>query len=239
MSGFEVAGLILGAVGLVAVFKEGHATVKKYRERRRQRRQSSNASGLEMTLHNGGTSVKDRYDNFHQAYGSLFAKGDSVARDGLKDLVILMQRDIIMILQHSITNKNSPLDIPRLTSVASTSADGALALMSELAQRLAIASPPKRFPSLEYGVPRVVEVGSDDESECSSESSSESDSESGSEADFDEGSDEEESDSESGSGSDSDDSSAYEFRRRRGFRGRAKGVFDILRGREPELVLYN
>ena len=79
MSGVEIAGLVLGAAGLVPVFKEGFKLVQSYRQRRRVRLlgfTTSSSTALEKETRNGETIIANRYEEFYGAYGDAFARGD-------------------------------------------------------------------------------------------------------------------------------------------------------------------
>lgn len=79
MFGFEIVGLILGAIGLVPIFKEGHKLVQSYRKRRRFRSLGFITRGittLESETLNGETTIANRYQGFFAVYGDAFAQGD-------------------------------------------------------------------------------------------------------------------------------------------------------------------
>lgn len=79
MSGFEVAGLVLGIMGLVPIFKEGHRLVQSYRQSRRISLpgfMTPRITALEKETWNGGTAIETRYQGFVNAYGDAFASGD-------------------------------------------------------------------------------------------------------------------------------------------------------------------
>lgn len=82
MSGIEIAGLVLGAVGLmglVPIFKEGYLLAKSHRQQRHARLlaiMDQNTATLENETQNGETMVESRYKGYYTAYGKAFARGD-------------------------------------------------------------------------------------------------------------------------------------------------------------------
>lgn len=79
-----MAGLVLGAVGLVTVFKEAYKLVKKHRQKRRIGLLGlgiSDTAPLEHEIHSGESSLVSRYKGFHAAYGDAFARGDGMFTD--------------------------------------------------------------------------------------------------------------------------------------------------------------
>jgi len=79
MSGLEVAGLVIGAIGLVTIFKEAYTLVKAHRKRRRIRLFGfgvPDTTKLADEIYNGESALVTRYHGFHAAYGDAFARGD-------------------------------------------------------------------------------------------------------------------------------------------------------------------
>jgi hypothetical protein len=75
MSGLEIAGLVLGVMGLVPVFKEACSMVKKWR-RRKFLKAGSDSAGLANHLDESAVAIKDRYNEFYRLHGDAFARGD-------------------------------------------------------------------------------------------------------------------------------------------------------------------
>ncbi|KAK6536629.1 hypothetical protein TWF281_000856 [Arthrobotrys megalospora] len=142
MSGFEIVGLVLGVVGLVPIFKEGYVMVKQYRHKRKLKFLASNSSTstLKHTLGDSSTALTTRYDSLYSSYGAKFATGDSTSREELSKIIIILQGEIIVALRMALTG--GTLQNPdHLNSVAAKSREDAIAVLGQLAQRIAIASP--------------------------------------------------------------------------------------------------
>jgi hypothetical protein len=64
MSGFEIAGLVIGIAGLVPVLREGHRIVINYRARRRLRLQSSGVTPLAGEIQRSESKIHAQYLDF-------------------------------------------------------------------------------------------------------------------------------------------------------------------------------
>lgn len=79
MSGLEVAGLVIGIIGLVAVIKEANLQVKKLQQRRRIQTfgfSGGDTASLAKELQSSQLALTSRYNGFYDAYGRPFAQGD-------------------------------------------------------------------------------------------------------------------------------------------------------------------
>lgn len=72
LTGIEVAGLVLGVMGLVPMFKEAYKLVQA----RQQGSRGSDTARLAEEVRNGETCLATRYQEFYRVYGEAFAKGD-------------------------------------------------------------------------------------------------------------------------------------------------------------------
>ncbi|KAK6351239.1 hypothetical protein TWF718_004409 [Orbilia javanica] len=137
MSGFEIAGLILGIAGLVPLLKEGYDMVKEYRQRKKSRLLESDSSTSELkdTLEDSSTALASRYKTLQSAYGKKFSNGDSIAHAQLSKIVIILQAEIITTLRAALMSGN--LENPyHLTNVASQGRQDAIQALTQFAQRI-------------------------------------------------------------------------------------------------------
>ncbi|KAK6521036.1 hypothetical protein TWF506_001269 [Arthrobotrys conoides] len=137
MSGFEIVGLILGAVGLVPLFKEGYVMAKEYRQRKKTQllTLSGSTSSLEDTLEDGSTTIANRYDSLHSKYGSKFSNGDATSHAQLSKIIILLQGEIIATLRAALA-EGTLENASHLRSIASQSRQEAISVLGQLAQRI-------------------------------------------------------------------------------------------------------
>ncbi|KAK6361529.1 hypothetical protein TWF730_005249 [Orbilia blumenaviensis] len=163
MSGFEVVGLVLGAMGLVPIFKESYGMVKQYRDKRKLKLLSSNinisspTTALKKTLGDGSTALTTRYDTLYSLYGAKFATGDSISREELSTIIIILQRELILALHIALTG--GTIQNPNhLNTVAAKCREDAIVVLGQLAQRLAILAPILSNPGAH---PRIQELDSE------------------------------------------------------------------------------
>ncbi|KAF3095841.1 hypothetical protein TWF569_009881 [Orbilia oligospora] len=176
MSGFEIVGLVLGAIGLVPMFKEGYVMVKEYRQRQKVKLLAADGSTstLKDTLEDSSTSVANRYDKFYSSYGTKFSNGDSISHAQLSKIVITLQAEIISALRSALAGGTLEQNASHLNLVAGQGRQEAMAILGQLAQRISTTiapmlstakMTPKYLPS-----PRVQEIEEDTRSQPSGNS---------------------------------------------------------------------
>ncbi|KAK6503157.1 hypothetical protein TWF481_008190 [Arthrobotrys musiformis] len=162
MSGLEIAALVIGAItGLVPVFKEGYVLVKEYRQQKKSKlllTQDGSTEALGQTLGDSSTALQSRYDTLYSSHGKRFAAGDSISREELSRIIIVLQGELIVSLRAALTG-GTLRDPDYLNSVAAKSRFDAIEVLGQLAQRLSTAAPilsnpaPPRLPG-----PRIQEL---------------------------------------------------------------------------------
>ncbi|KAF3935033.1 hypothetical protein ABW20_dc0104795 [Dactylellina cionopaga] len=165
MSGFEVAGLILGAAGLVPLFEKGYKMVRDYRKKKAAKNPTgaNGASSLALSLQNSKSTLEDRYNGFYLSLGKAFATGDATSRDKLKDITILLQQELINVLQMALAS--GILNTSNLSTITANGRDDALTTLSELAQRLTSSKPLTNSvrPTKPKAGSRITEIKDDDD----------------------------------------------------------------------------
>lgn len=155
MSGFEIAGLVLGIVDLYPMAEK---YVKKWRKRNRKG-ETDESESLEESLQYGGKTIQDVYDRDFRRLGKPFAKGDGeaqwifgagvrvdilavIAQNGLMQQRIRLDDRVITVLLDALDNKNGgKLDYRALHGVSRSVRRGTISELGDLYQRKSQAAP--------------------------------------------------------------------------------------------------
>lgn len=73
----EVASLVLGVAGLIAVLVQGRRLVADYRRSQQWRLQASGSTPLVTEIDHSRTEINNRFSDFHRVYGEAFARGSA------------------------------------------------------------------------------------------------------------------------------------------------------------------
>ncbi|KAJ6076099.1 hypothetical protein N7499_008080 [Penicillium canescens] len=142
MSGVEVIAVVACVAAVVSAYNDGSrmftAIRKKWHERRRQPDQSTR--DLEWSLARGHHEILSQYNRHHQELGRLYAEGDSIAREQMKDIIITLQGALLRHLREA-QEQGSSLDLMALQMESEQGRVRTLVILGDLYQRLARASP--------------------------------------------------------------------------------------------------
>jgi hypothetical protein len=158
MSGIEViAGVFAAVSSLVTIFKHGHSLYRDWKA-------AKESEDLSQSLTTGGRQVQQEYDAHFMRIGSRFASGDGtyvilnvvtdnveIAVSELKDVIIVMQSQLIAVLQASIRSegggvirlfrRNRTTDHSRLADISDTARRDSIRALAALSQRLSAPVP--------------------------------------------------------------------------------------------------
>ena len=78
MAGLEIAGLILGIVGVVPVLKDIVKCAREFREYRNWKKSKSakDVLKLEEKSHSSATRIQSIYNDYVRSFGRAFERGD-------------------------------------------------------------------------------------------------------------------------------------------------------------------
>jgi hypothetical protein len=171
MSGIEIiVGVFAAVSSLVTIFKHGHSLYRDWKA-------SKKSEELSQSLTTGEHQLQHEYNAHFKIIGSQFASGDGrtvglnvatdtvdIAVSQLKDVIIVMQSELISVLQASIRSESGGVinlfrkirirttDHPRLINISDTARRDSIRALAALAQRLApvprsISEPAANTPS--------------------------------------------------------------------------------------------
>ncbi|KKY14626.1 hypothetical protein UCRPC4_g06664 [Phaeomoniella chlamydospora] len=143
MSGAEVIAVVACVAAVVSAYRDGSGLVRKIRERRRARRalREAETQQLESSLELGPVVVQGQYDHDFRRFGEEYARGDQIAREQMKDVLITLQLQILHNLR-GIWDTDAEIDYVAIQHASDESRVNAVVCLGQLYQRLAVAAPP-------------------------------------------------------------------------------------------------
>ncbi|KAI9870018.1 MAG: hypothetical protein M1830_004823 [Pleopsidium flavum] len=101
MSGVEVLAVFSCVGAIVSAFHGGSELLEHIKEKRKAKKalRNSQTENLEDSLARGPPTVQGEYDQDFRRFGAVFAVGDKIATDALKDIVITLQMTLLQNLQ--------------------------------------------------------------------------------------------------------------------------------------------
>ncbi|MCJ1306644.1 hypothetical protein MMC25_000287 [Agyrium rufum] len=153
MSGLELLAVVGCVAAVCSAYNDGNELVRKYREKKRIRKareelalQDGSTENLEHSLVRGSSMVQSQYDHEYRRWGNPFAEGDQVAREELKDILILLQGQIILNLKIA-WQQDTSVNFGELQETSDTGQDRAIMCLLQLQQRIMVRAPIKPSPA--------------------------------------------------------------------------------------------
>ncbi|KLU84534.1 hypothetical protein MAPG_03575 [Magnaporthiopsis poae ATCC 64411] len=177
MSGAEVAGIVIGIIGLYPLGEKlCKRVVKHFNSKDNRSKDGGQSKALEASLRHGRRSIKETYDRDFRRLGPKFARGDVIAQNALLRQRIRLDNLLISLLLDHINGKKSlPPNYRTLHDVSRSVRRGTISVLTELYQRQSQAAAPRRLAAL---FAPQSESESESDSNSSNPDSSDTDSES-------------------------------------------------------------
>ncbi|ORX99540.1 hypothetical protein BCR34DRAFT_592856 [Clohesyomyces aquaticus] len=165
MSGLEVVGAVAAVVSAFHGGSELVAHIKKKRRRRSKEKEEFEEKQLQESLHDGETTVGQRFDQDVRELGEIVRIGDGlspsasssevlIARDRLLHIAVVVQAEIIKSLQLAVQYENMVLNLKILHETSILNRQETLTTLDEMKQRIVLTRDvPRPFGALPLARP--------------------------------------------------------------------------------------
>ncbi|CAI7617345.1 unnamed protein product [Penicillium glandicola] len=133
MSGVEVIAVVACVAAIVSAYGDGANMFKAIRKKYHERRANQE---LERSLARGRTDIQPTFDRHYRELGRIYADGDQIAREHMKDIVITLQGALLKHLSEA-QERGTALDLVALERESEQGRIRTLIILEELYQRLA------------------------------------------------------------------------------------------------------
>lgn len=136
----EVVAVLGCVAAVVSAYKDGGKIVKQIKAKRAAKKALAPTKSLESSLERGPIAVEQAKDNGIERYGSLFATGDQIATEALRNILIALQGTLLRHLW-SASEDDNMTDFHMLVDASDFGRIQSVTVLNELYMRMAQAAP--------------------------------------------------------------------------------------------------